>query len=95
MADGQHSDPYPPFVTEIGNEQGLSATFVSQVKEIVAAMDGRAAELNLPSLPKYAIGHNYAIGDLESPLTAAMLNAVGPQPSALFFLFLSALSPQP
>merc|ERR1712070_376602 len=31
VADGQHPAPYKPFMTEIGNEQGLTANLVNQV----------------------------------------------------------------
>ena len=61
----------------IGNEQGLTASFVDQVQSISSAMDARATKLGLPFKLQFAIGHNYGLADLtlNKVNTDKMLNA--------------------
>lgn len=76
VADGQHVAPYRPFTIEIGNEQPLSSHFVGQVANLSNAMDARATALRLPLALHFAIGHNFAMLDVQSAQTAAMVDAV-------------------
>ena len=77
-ADGEHPQPYEPFWIEIGNEQGLTPSFVSQVEAISGAMLARARARGLTVPLRFAVGHNFALGDLDSPVALDMLRATRP-----------------
>lgn len=68
-----HIEQYKPFMIEIGNEQALTSSFVNNVVTISKAMSSKAEAMQLPFKLEFAIGHNYALRDLNNPLTETML----------------------
>ena len=54
-----HPHPYAPFITEIGNEQALSSTLLSDTVAIAKAMLKRRSDLELKVPLDFAVGGMY------------------------------------
>ena len=68
-ADG-HPAPFNITHVEIGNEQNLTPDLLQHVVDISAAMDARAAQLELDVSFSYYIGHNIDASELAGPALA-------------------------